>query len=55
MSGYWTSYGYIGFVNGIKRLFASDTEYYEFMEELCKTTIKGELNHEQTYDYQQDA
>ena len=33
MSGYWTSYGYIGFVDGQKMLFASDIEYYEYMEE----------------------
>ena len=33
MGGYWTSYGYIGFVGNQKMLFASDTEYFEYMEE----------------------
>lgn len=34
MSGYWTSYGYVGFVNGHKMLFVSDIEYYEFVKEM---------------------
>lgn len=33
MWGYYTSYGYIGFVNGRKMLFATEKEYYEYMEE----------------------
>ena len=33
MYGYWTTYGYMGFVNGRKMLFSSDKEYYEYMEE----------------------
>lgn len=33
MWGYFTAYGYVGFVNGRKMLFASDAEYYEYMEE----------------------
>lgn len=33
MSGYNVSYGYIGFVDGKKMLFASETEYHEHMEE----------------------
>ena len=32
MKGYFTSYGYMGFVNGIWILFASESDYYEFME-----------------------
>lgn len=32
MKGYFTSYGYMGFVNGKWILFASETDYYEFME-----------------------
>lgn len=34
MEGYWTRYGYVGYVYGRKMLFASDIEYYEYMEEL---------------------
>lgn len=34
MYGYFVSYGYIGFVNGRKMLFASAEEYYEYMEEI---------------------
>lgn len=33
MFGYWTSSGYVGYVNGRAMLFASDTEYYEYMED----------------------
>lgn len=33
MYGYYTSYGYIGFVDGRKILFATEEEYYEYMEE----------------------
>ena len=32
MKGYFTSYGYMGFVNGKWILFASESDYYEFME-----------------------
>lgn len=32
MYGYWTTYGYVGFVYGRKMLFASDVEYWEYME-----------------------
>lgn len=34
MKGYTTSEGYMGFVNGAYMLFASETEYREYMEEL---------------------
>lgn len=33
MKGYSTSNGYMGYVEGRYILFASDEEYYEFMEE----------------------
>lgn len=33
MYGYYVSYGYIGFVDGKRILFATDSEYYEYMEE----------------------
>ena len=34
MRGYFTAGGYYGLVNGQYRLFASESEYYETMEEL---------------------
>ncbi len=33
MKGYAVANGYMGYVNGKYRLFASESEYYEFMEE----------------------
>ena len=33
MKGYVTSTGYMGYVDGKYILFASDKEYYEFMED----------------------
>lgn len=33
MNGYYISTGFIGFVNGRKMLFATDSDYYEYMEE----------------------
>ena len=33
MKGYNTSSGYMGYVDGKYILFASDKEYYEFMED----------------------
>ena len=33
MKGYATAEGYMGFVNGAYMLFASDSEYREYMEE----------------------
>ena len=33
MKGYVTSNGYMGYVDGKYSLFASDKEYYEFMED----------------------
>lgn len=33
MYGYYVSYGYVGFVDGRKMLFATEEEYYEYMEE----------------------
>lgn len=29
--GYFTSSGYVGFVNGKEMLFASETDYYEYL------------------------
>jgi len=33
MKGYVVSQGYMGYVQGIYRLFPSESEYIEFMEE----------------------
>jgi hypothetical protein len=33
MKGYAVANGYMGYVNEKYRLFASESEYYEFMEE----------------------
>lgn len=33
MNGYFTSYGYMGFVDDRWMLFATETEYYEYMGE----------------------
>ena len=33
MKGYYTSYGYMGYINGKYKLFATETEYKEYMEE----------------------
>ena len=33
MKGYQTNNGYMGYVDGKYILFASDTEYFEFMED----------------------
>jgi len=33
MNGYYISSGYMGLVNGTYRLFASETDYYEYMSE----------------------
>lgn len=33
MKGYYVKYGYMGFVGGVYRLFASESDYREFMEE----------------------
>ena len=33
MKGYHTSSGYMGYVDGKYILFASDKEYFEFMED----------------------
>lgn len=33
MSGYYTDFGYMGLVNGEYMLFATDTDYYEFVTE----------------------
>ena len=34
MKGYVTQYGFIGLVSNKFMLFASETEYYEYMEEM---------------------
>lgn len=31
MKGYYTSYGYMGLVNGRYRLFATESEYIDYM------------------------
>ena len=33
MKGYYVSYGYMGYVNGRYRLFASEAEYIEYMKD----------------------
>lgn len=33
MDGYFTRYGFVGFVDGVKMIFANETEYYEYLEE----------------------
>ena len=33
MKGYYVADGFMGFVNGIYRLFASESEYYEYLED----------------------
>lgn len=32
MDGYYTSYGYVGYVNGEPMLFATEDEYLEYIE-----------------------
>ena len=39
MKGYVTSNGYMGYVDGKYILFASDKEYFEFMEDLRRNRI----------------
>lgn len=34
MKGYPTDAGYMGYVNGSYMLFADETDYYEFVEEI---------------------
>lgn len=36
MKGYYTSEGYMGYVNGTYVLFATETDYKEYMEEEAK-------------------
>ena len=31
MKGYYTSYGYMGYVDGQYRLFATESEYIDYM------------------------
>lgn len=33
MCGYFTPYGYKGLVNGERMLFATETDYYEYLQE----------------------
>lgn len=33
MNGYFTDFGYMGLVNGEWMLFATEAEYYEYLEE----------------------
>lgn len=32
MKGYYTSYGYMGYINGKYRLFATESDYAEYYE-----------------------
>lgn len=34
MYGYFTSYSFVGFVEGRKMFFATDAEYYEYLKEV---------------------
>ena len=34
MSGFYTSFGYVGFVGKTRILFATEQDYREFMEEI---------------------
>ena len=36
IKGYFTSYGYMGFINGKYRLFATEEEYVEIFKEEMK-------------------
>ncbi len=38
MRGYYTPSGYRGLVDGSYRLFASEADYYEFLEDLEEET-----------------
>ena len=33
MKGFYVANGYMGYVDGVYKLFASDAEYFEYMEE----------------------
>lgn len=33
MDGYYTPYGYVGFVNGEEMIFATEEEYLEYLKE----------------------
>lgn len=33
MKGYYVTDGYMGYVNGVYRLFASEADYYEYLED----------------------
>ena len=39
MKGYFVSDGYMGLVNGVYRLFADESDYREFMEDLRQPMI----------------
>lgn len=32
MKGYYTEYGYMGYVDGVYMLFASESDYYDYMD-----------------------
>ena len=38
--GYYTAYGYISFVDGVRQEFASESEYIEYMAELAAETTE---------------
>ena len=42
MWGYYTSYGYLGLVGDELMLFATDTEYYEFIERSVSNEVGDE-------------
>ena len=33
MKGYYVTNGYMGYVDGVYRLFASEADYYEYLED----------------------
>lgn len=42
MNGYYTAYGYIGFIDGERMLFATEDEYEEYFNNL-KEDIEDDL------------
>jgi len=43
MKGFWTDTGYIGFLpNGMKMLFASESDYHEYISEEAEQSAQKE-------------
>lgn len=55
MKGYNTSNGYMGYVEGKYILFASEQEYFEFMEDYLKKGTKIRLEKEPDNKYDKEA